>query len=566
MRGNFSKILFYLFFSASMNARSRKETRRVFAPMKYLIKISWLCMFASFAMSLHAAPDGYSVNSDSGSNDADSLYRIDLATGANTRLGRVQSLGQTRIDVEGLAFSPDGTLYGIDDDSLKLFPINTDNGIVLNQQEVSLTGFPSGGGNDFGLTFGCDGNLYASSVSTDSLYRVALNGTTTQVGSLGSLAANISALAAWGDPVQLYGLGNGLLSDGVTVDSRKLYSINTTTGVANVIGDIGAAAGAYNEAGLAFDSDGVLWAITDRRAVQSGFPSQVLRIDTATGVATSVSNTTEQGFESLAITVPRGCTTGNGQTAQFEVQKRFVDHNDVTPVTLNISCNTGLPLQQSVNVVPNDGLFGGYEVNFVVESFDDGELSCTITETAVAGYSPTYTCLGESTCGAAQSAESCVFSGVTIGSENLCQVQNYPNPVQFTVNKEWLFDSVEVDIAPHSVIELECIDVFGGDGVADGSRMVWTWQVDGNSSFTANVEPDFAGGTVCRATEHATPSGIEASNGCENGTPVPIGSGPLSCSIINTIFLEGIPTLNEYGLLLFALLMLGTGLVVLRRI
>jgi hypothetical protein len=310
-----------------------------------------------------------------------------------------------------------------------------------------------------------------------------------------------------------------------------------------------------------------LWAITDRRAVPpAGFPSQILRIDTATGVATSSANTTEQGFESLAITVPRGCSTGSGQTAQFEVQKRFVDQNNITPVTLNISCNTGLPLQQSVTVQPNEGVFGHYEVNFIVESFDDGEMNCTITEAPLSGYTPSYTCLGESECAAAQSSASCVFSGVTVGSENLCQVQNYPNPVQITVTKQWLFDADEVDVPLTSEIMLECANAFDGDGETGGANMTWTWQVEGNNSFVATVYPDFAGGTLCHATENPISSAVEASNSCESWVAVPLASGPLTCSIINTVFLEGIPTLNHYGLVLFALLMLGTGLIVLRRI
>jgi hypothetical protein len=127
-----------------------------------------LCLVAGFSGGAHAAPEGYSINSDSPSGDADSLYRLDLATGAQTKLGLVQSLGQTKIDVEGLAFAPDGTLYGVDDDSMTLFPINPDTGVVINQNNISISGIPAGGGNDFGLTFACDGNLYATSVSTKS--------------------------------------------------------------------------------------------------------------------------------------------------------------------------------------------------------------------------------------------------------------------------------------------------------------------------------------------------------------------------------------------------------------
>ncbi|MCH8058292.1 MAG: IPTL-CTERM sorting domain-containing protein [Proteobacteria bacterium] len=37
------------------------------------------------------------------------------------------------------------------------------------------------------------------------------------------------------------------------------------------------------------------------------------------------------------------------------------------------------------------------------------------------------------------------------------------------------------------------------------------------------------------------------------------------CTIINTAFFEGIPTLNQYGLAIMALLMLGVGFVGFRR-
>jgi len=531
--------------------------------MNKAITIIMLSLAAAFSMAANAAPDGYSINSDSPSSDTDSLYRIDLATGTHTRLGRIQSLGQTKLDVEGLAFSPDGTLYGVDDESMTLFPINTDNGAVIDSQEVSITGMGPAGGNDFGLTFACDGGLYVTSVSQKSLYWLNLDGSATLIGNLGQ---NISALAAYGNPVQLYGLSNGLLAN-QKEDTRSLYSINTSTGAATLIGKLGPGASSYDQAGLDFDSDGQLWAITDRRAVPGGpFGSQLLSIDKTTGAATPISTTAESGFESLAITVPRGCDVGNGQTAQFVVQKRFVDSNNITPVTLNLSCNTGLPLNQSITVQPNDGLFNQYEVNFIVESFGDGQMSCTVTETPVAGYTPTYTCLGESACGEAQSSASCVFNGVTIGSENLCQVQNYPSPVDFTVIKEWLATAGEVGESDISEIELECANVFDGDGKSNGNSMHWNWTVQGNSSRTGVVYPDFDGSTACRATESTAFSGVEADNGCADWIPVLIGDATKSCTIINTVFLEGIPTLSDLGKLLFALLMLGSGFIAIRRI
>ena len=41
------------------------------------------------------------------------------------------------------------------------------------------------------------------------------------------------------------------------------------------------------------------------------------------------------------------------------------------------------------------------------------------------------------------------------------------------------------------------------------------------------------------------------------------GSG--SCTITNTVFFEGIPTLSQWGMALMALLMLGFGFIGLRR-
>lgn len=425
--------------------------------MKHAITTTIQILITVFCVAAQAAPDGYSINSDSASNlNSDSLYVIDLATGAHTRLGRVQSQGQIKIDVEGLAFAPDGTLYGVDDDSMTLFPINTTDGVVLGQQEVNISGMPSGGGNDFGLTFACDGNLYATSVATKALYRIGPDGVAIQIGATGSLGANISALAAYGNPVQLYGLGNGLTGEG-TVDSRRLYAIDAQTGQATALPqELGAAVDPYNQAGLAFDSAGTLWAITDRRAALGGdFPSQIIRIDTSTGIATHSAVTAEQGFESLAITPPQGCNA---------------DHEDETP-----------------------------EI------------------------------------------------------------------VELTVHKEWLFSKPELEFSESATIKLTCEDVNGGNGVSVNGDMVWTWVFNGNDSHTAIINPKGVGNSICYATEYQVSSAVEITSGCEWGVPVDVGGADQSCTIINTVFVEGVPALSRSGLLLFIILMLTTGLITLRR-
>lgn len=290
-------------------------------------RFALLMLSSLFAISANGAPMAYSVNSDSGNvQTEDSLYLIDLATGIEQRQGALISGNDSRIDTEGLAIAPDGTLWGADDESRTLFPINPDTGSINFQDEISLAGFLLTGGNDFGMTFSCDNFLYITSVETQTLYRLDLNNnnTVTVVGTNGALGANISAIAAIGNPTILYGLGNGQFQDGST-DSPDLYSIDITTGVASLIGPLGNQAGEYNQGGLAFDSNSVLWAITDRRIINdsiANLPSQILTIDVVTGTATLVANTSEVGFESLAITEPMSCDT------------RAVDDDSYEPIPL----------------------------------------------------------------------------------------------------------------------------------------------------------------------------------------------------------------------------------------
>jgi len=261
----------------------------------------WLVLLLTVvSASLQAA---YSINSDSGTQNEDSLYSIDLSSGG---ANRVASLSPAKMDVEGLAFAPNGMLYAIDDETLTLFPLDPATGLVDTANEVLVAGLSQPSQNDFGMTFGCDGTLYVTSVGENALYRVDLGGQATRIGSLG---VNISGIAAYGDPTMLYGLGNGLRStggDNVEVDSPNLYQIDITTGAAQLVGSLGNEIDLYTEGGLDFDASGQLWAITDRR-IPDNQPSQVFRIDHNSGFASGKRVLSEIGFESLAIAPPTGC-------------------------------------------------------------------------------------------------------------------------------------------------------------------------------------------------------------------------------------------------------------------
>ena len=199
--------------------------------MYKIVRFALIMVCSLFAVCVNGAPLAYSVNSDSGSADQDSLYVIDLATGVEELKGKLVTgiPEDARRDTEGLAISSDGTLWGVDDESRTLFPINKDFGFVKISEESPLTHFPPQqqfiGGHDFGLTFSCDNTLYIVSVQTRTLHKLNMDGSSEVIGTQGALGANISAIAANGNPARLYGLGNGTFENG-GADSPNLYSID----------------------------------------------------------------------------------------------------------------------------------------------------------------------------------------------------------------------------------------------------------------------------------------------------------------------------------------------------
>jgi hypothetical protein len=250
---------------------------------------------------LAADPIAFSVNSDSGTPDEDSLYRIDLELGTYSLVGKIPL---PTSDIEGLALDAANTLYAFNDESRTLFRLNQQSAVPDN--EHILSGLPIGGGNDVGMTFACDGTLYMTSVATNLLYRVSLSGDLEAIGPMGT-GINISGIAAYGNPTQLYGLGNG------NTDSPKLYEIDIASGAATPVGTLGAMAEPYNEGGLDFDASGQLWAITDRR-IPDDLGSQVLKIDIDrnSNMVVNAKTLTEIGFESLAVAPPAGCLPDGG--------------------------------------------------------------------------------------------------------------------------------------------------------------------------------------------------------------------------------------------------------------
>ena len=85
-------------------------------------------------------------------------------------------------------------------------------------------------------------------------------------------------------------------------------------------------------------------------------------------------------------------------------------------------------------------------------------------------------------------------------------------------------------------------------------------------SFYPNPNVDPQNPTECSATEvNFYSSAVESDQGCAMPIEFVLGQDEEECTIVNTVFFEGIPTLSQWGMAIMALLMLGIGFVSVRR-
>jgi len=264
-------------------------------------------MLLPFLLALPGLAVGQVVAYGSGLRD---LYRIDLDAGASTRMGaytQAPVVPPEVVDVEGLAFSPDGQLFGVADGLNALYRINPTTGRAT--RVGPLAGLPSGqSGFDFGLTFTADGRLWLSSDATKQLWEV--NPATGEVRLVGNLGVRISGLAARGNEV--FGIG---VTDTVTSPGDQgLWRIDVETATATLIGRFDDPFPVV-DAGLDFDAQGRLWAVLDfnPRPTKNFRTGELVRLDPNTGAILErrvLSGLVGDDIEGLAITPPNLVPTG----------------------------------------------------------------------------------------------------------------------------------------------------------------------------------------------------------------------------------------------------------------
>jgi hypothetical protein len=248
--------------------------------------------------------------------------------------------------------------------------------------------------------------------------------------------------------------------------------------------------------------------------------------------------------------------------ARFAVSKDFDDGNP-GPVLVTLSCNTGLPLEQTKTISEGDG------VTFVINDFENEALDCQVFESPVDGYTVSYVSGGDSANEAGPGG--CAFTAIGGGDENSCAVTNTLGQVRVDVRKIWFDDHPEFNNPMYARGRWNCYssqyyrdadnpEHYGCDGDVCGSLSFYG--PDDTDSFY--VYPDYDGSTWCSVEEKVFESGVESNASNCAVLFVSPGQGN-ACTITNTRFYQGIPTLSQYGLAILALLMLGVGLVGFRR-
>ncbi|MGE0002637.1 MAG: PEP-CTERM sorting domain-containing protein [Fimbriimonadaceae bacterium] len=184
-----------------------------------------------------AAGLGYDPGSGtmySADSSVDSLYTMDINTGAMTLIGAFNRPGIDPV-MHGLEFNTtNGKLYGLDFRDKGLVEIDVNTGQATLIGITAATSFAS-------LAWDANaGIMYMGDAGTDSLYTVDLaTGASTLIGATG-IVGSLGTGMAWSPTYGLLGIDNS---------TDALYRFDTTTGAATLIGALGG--GATNPLGLA---------------------------------------------------------------------------------------------------------------------------------------------------------------------------------------------------------------------------------------------------------------------------------------------------------------------------
>jgi hypothetical protein len=262
----------------------------------------------------------------------------------------------------------------------------------------------------------------------------------------------------------------------------------------------------------------------------------------------------------------------------FWVTKDFTDDNP-DEVDIHFYCNAGTVMNPDFSITDpaTDGIFD--IKGFIVYGIPSIGADCTIWEDPIpAGYAPSYIAGAlpgavYTELGALEDDEGCYYTDVLSG-EFTCDITNTGEPAEFIVNKEWVVaNSGGKAIDGVATVTISCDSmILPGVPVPEPESGIQPgWLVDDytkrgelrdGESLVALVDTS-DGDALCEATETLTDSGVDAVDDCGKRKLLPGQSS--ECTFVNTVYFEGVPTLNQYGIALMAMLMLGLGVFGFRR-
>jgi hypothetical protein len=242
----------------------------------------------------------------------DEAYRLDLATRNAVLLGKNGRFGNQPVVFKGIAFSPEGVLYGASDNTKTLFRLDSPGNSTNAVGSLGLAGegdpanFDS---LDFGFAIGCDGQRWLSSTYARKLWRMAPNSTSPVF--VGNLGAQITGIVSRGN--DLYGFGSR--------GDDGFFRIDPATGRTTLIRAYPNLVGKASSMWPAFDAAGQLWVVVTYMPPPAGGPgakwSDLAKVDLATGEMTLLGNITgpqsleDIGIQGLAISAPPACPLGD---------------------------------------------------------------------------------------------------------------------------------------------------------------------------------------------------------------------------------------------------------------
>jgi hypothetical protein len=381
---------------------------------------------------------------------------------------------------------------------------------------------------------------------------------------------------------QLYGVENAGRGEG------NIYTIDKTTGAESFLATVSADSNPYGS-DLAFDS-------STQTLYLKGWPGGLWSVNTSTGDSTflgliNLPYSTSKGFDftesgDMFLHEHPCSTCGDGLSSatsadifnpmniassgvrvwslayhgvglekvdpvlRVKVTKIFSDGNDAE-VEVTLTCNGGLPLQQSFDISGGDPA----GVTFSVTNLPQSGVNCEVTESGgLDNYTPQF-----------NGGTGCSWSGLTSGMQT-CEILNQATPATYTVESVWIVtpdDAGAVD--QNSIFTINCDrDITHVDSTPITPVNEYITSLANGEDVTMTVDST-SGSATCSATQELLQSGVEpeASEACES---TQLGAGTsTTCTFTNTLFFEGIPTLNHYGLALLMLLTMGIGIVSFRN-